>query len=139
MTTLLGIGLVLVTVGAYVLARVAAAKEGNDSDTGAITHADAKTAAKLVGENSVVILDIRTLAEFTNGHLAGARNLDFNSRDFESQLTALDKQQKYLVHCATGRRSTAALKLFKKLEFTSVVHLDGGIRAWVSAGHPVAK
>jgi rhodanese-related sulfurtransferase len=43
------------------------------------------------------------------------------------------------VHCASGGRSTHSLALFKKHQFQSIYHLDGGIKAWQKAGLPVEK
>ena len=37
----------------------------------------------------LVVLDIRTPEEFRDGHLPGARNLDFFAPDFRQQLEAL--------------------------------------------------
>ncbi len=104
-----------------------------------ITHADAAAAAKLVAAKSLVVLDLRTPKEFGGGHVPGAVNLDCLSPDFGKQLDALDKSEKYLVYCASGRRSTHSLPQFQKRRFESLVHLDGGIAAWKRAGEPLEK
>ena len=87
----------------------------------------------------VIVLDIRTPGEFKAGHIAGATNLNFNAADFARKLDHFDKEKSYLVHCASGRRSTTSLGIFKKLKFKSIIHLDGGIKAWEKAGNPVEK
>ena len=104
-----------------------------------ISHADPEAAAKLVTEKKVSVLDVRTPKEFTDGHIAGATNLNFNAPDFEERLGQLDKSKTWLVHCASGGRSTQSLVALKKLGFQSVVHLDGGLKAWQKAGKPVEK
>src|SRR5690242_13639253 len=105
----------------------------------AVQHVDAKQAQKLVAEKKVVVLDIRTPGEFNKGRIAGAKNIDFLAPDFEQRIEALDKSKSYLVHCASGGRSTHSLALFKKHDFQSIYHLDGGIKAWQKAGLPVEK
>jgi phage shock protein E len=105
----------------------------------AIQHVDAKQAQKLIEDKKVIILDIRTPGEFNRGKIAGAKNIDFQAPDFEQRIDALDKSKSYLVHCASGGRSTHSLLLFQKHEFQSVYHLDGGIKAWEKAGLPVEK
>jgi phage shock protein E len=110
----------------------------SETDAG-IRHVDPAAAQRLIAEKKVVILDLRTPEEFKSGHLAGATNLNFNAADFAQQLDRLDKTKSYLVHCASGRRSTASLETFKKLKFKSVIHLDGGIKAWEKAGKPVVQ
>ena len=58
---------------------------------------------------------------------------------FEKQLTALDKTKPTLVHCQAGGRSMRALKVFEKLGFTQLIHLDDGFGGWEAAGKPVEK
>ena len=102
-------------------------------------HIDAQQAQKLVADKKVVVLDIRTPSEFNQGRIAGAKNIDFLGPDFEQRIDQLDKSKSYLVHCASGGRSTHSLALFKKHSFQSVYHLDGGIKAWQKAGLPLEK
>jgi phage shock protein E len=104
-----------------------------------VQHVDPAQAKKLVAEKKVEILDIRTPGEFKSGRIAGAKNIDFQAPDFEQRIEGLDKSKSYLVHCASGGRSTHSLVLFKKHQFQSIYHLDGGIKAWEKAGLPVEK
>jgi len=104
-----------------------------------IVHADPAEAKKLVSEKKVEVVDVRTPKEYEGGHIAGAKNIDFQAADFEKKLAELDRGKTYLVHCAAGGRSTKSLESFKKLQFKSVVHLDGGLRVWEKAGNPVEK
>ena len=85
------------------------------------------------------MLDVRTPDEYKGGHIAGAKNIDFTENSFEGEVARLDKSKPYLVHCASGHRSTNSLATFKKLGFQSVYHLDGGLKAWEAAGKPVEK
>jgi len=116
-------------------AEPAPAAQSSDS----IRNVDAQEAQKLVTDKSVVVLDIRTPQEFNQGRIAGAKNIDFLAPDFEQRIETLDKSKAYLVHCASGGRSTHSLAVFKKHSFQSVYHLDGGIKAWQKAGLPVEK
>jgi len=60
-------------------------------------------AEKLIKDDpKVVVLDVRTPEEYKGGHIAGAKNIDFNGDDFEKQIAALDKSKTYVVHCAAG-------------------------------------
>lgn len=105
-----------------------------------ITHVNAKEAAAVIKTGKVKIIDVRTANEFAKGHIDGAKNIDIlEEKTFEPDLAALDKNQPVLVHCESGGRSTRSLKVFEKLGFKDVTHLDGGFRAWQSAGLPVKK
>ncbi len=103
-----------------------------------IRNVDAKAAQQLLSENSdIQVLDVRTPEEYAAGHLAGARNLDFNAPEFRENLSKLDRDKTYLVHCGAGGRSTRSLSRFKDLGFKSVIHLDGGFNGWVEAGQAI--
>jgi rhodanese-related sulfurtransferase len=130
--------MILLSLGVLALA-AAAADAGAGAASTTVTHVDAAQAARLVATNGAVILDIRTPKEHAAGHLRGATNVDFYAKDFASQLKGLDRRRTYLVHCASGGRSAKSLATFKELGFTSVVHLNGGFKAWSAAGLPVEK
>ena len=94
---------------------------------------------KLRAKKDAVVLDVRRPAEFAQGHIAGATNIDWYAPDFEKRVSALDKSKTYLVHCAGGVRSGKASEKLTSLKFTNVFNLDGGFKAWESAGKPVEK
>jgi rhodanese-related sulfurtransferase len=96
-------------------------------------------AQKLIADKKVVVLDVRTPSEFAAGHIAGATNLDYKAEDFKTKVAALDKNQAYLVHCASGVRSASACAVMDKLDFKTIYDLKGGISAWQDAGLPVEK
>jgi rhodanese-related sulfurtransferase len=88
-------------------------------------------------EAGVVVLDVRTPDEFAAGHLAGAVNVDVESADFGTQISALDKETPYAVYCRSGNRSKVAMSAMTDAGFTEVADLDGGITAWAAAGNAV--
>jgi rhodanese-related sulfurtransferase len=94
---------------------------------------------KLSQSKTNVVLDVRTKKEFTAGHIAGAKNLDFNSPDFEKELAQLDKSSVYLVHCASGRRSALACEKMKQAGFQTLIEMPAGFRGWEKARKPVEK
>ncbi|NNC89761.1 MAG: rhodanese-like domain-containing protein [Akkermansiaceae bacterium] len=105
-----------------------------------LAHVDPGGAATMLAENpGLKVLDVRTPEEFADGHLAGAINVDFQAPDFAAQAGKLDKETPYLVHCRSGRRSEASLKILEELGFQKIYHLDGGISAWEQAGKPLEK
>ena len=94
-------------------------------------HMDpAQAEAYISGSEGVTVLDIRTPAEFEQGHITGATLIDFKSSDFADNISKLDKDAAYVVHCASGGRSTKSLEIFKAQGFTNITHMDGGIKGW---------
>ena len=99
-----------------------------------LSAADFAAAAKREG---TTILDVRTPAEFAEGHLPGAVNVNVEGADFATTIAQLDPKAPYAVYCRSGNRSAAALQLMQAAGFTSAYHLSGGIGAWQQAGGEV--
>ena len=96
-----------------------------------IENITAIEAAKMIDKNpDIMVLDIRTPEEFISGHIPASINIDYKAENFESELKKLDRSKSYLMHCRSGRRSTAALDTFRKLGFEHIIHIDDGILGW---------
>jgi hydroxyacylglutathione hydrolase len=80
------------------------------------------------------ILDVRKPTEFQAGHLETAKNvpLDF----INENLSELDKEQTYYIHCAGGYRSMIFASILKSRGFENVVDIQGGYKALVETGTP---
>lgn len=91
---------------------------------------DAQTAKQMMDtQTGYVILDVRTDAEYAEGHIPGAVLIpDYEIRErAEGELT--DKGQLILVYCRSGNRSKTASAILAGLGYTNVVEF-GGIRSW---------
>jgi rhodanese-related sulfurtransferase len=108
-----------------------------------VVETTAADAFNLIQKNTpaadFVILDVRTPAEFSDGHISGAINIDFYASDFKDQLSRLDLNKRYLVYCRTGIRSAQAAGIMAGLGFQNIYNLTGGITAWLNAGYKVVK
>lgn len=98
---------------------------------------DAEEFAAALKREGTAILDVRTPAEFAEGHLPGAINLDVEDPSFAQNAALLDPSDNYAVYCRSGNRSGVALGILTDLGFSSVYHLEGGIQAWQDAGGDV--
>jgi len=86
----------------------------------------------------LLVIDVRTPGEFAEGHIPGARNVDFLGDDFEKQIAALPAGRPLLVHCASGNRSSKAVEKIAVLhESAQILHLKSGFNGWKAAGKPV--
>ena len=98
------------------------------SDTNAISNEQFKTIAAKKG---VVILDVRTAAEFNEGHIPHATNIDVLQTDaFKTYIASLPKDKTYLLYCRSGKRSSTALSLMRENGFVDVKHLQKGFAGW---------
>jgi len=82
------------------------------------------------------VIDVRTPAEFAEGHLLNAVNYDWNGDSFEQQVAALDKSKPVLVYCRSGSRSAAAAAYMRTAGFKEVYEMDGGFVSWRNANLP---
>jgi len=93
----------------------------------------------VIADTTVVRLDVRTLAEFAEGHLENALNIDVNSESFISDAEkSLPKDKTIAVYCRSGRRSKRACDILVDNGF-KVIELDKGYIGWTEAGKKVVK
>ena len=90
--------------------------------------------------NGVQLLDVRRPEEYKEGHLKGAALANWqDEKQFQAQAAKLDKSKPVYVYCLAGIRGDKAATWLVNNGFTSVVNLDGGIKAWKEAGKPVEQ
>ncbi|MCA1918614.1 MAG: thioredoxin fold domain-containing protein [Flavobacterium piscis] len=80
------------------------------------------------------ILDVRTPDEFESEHIDNAKNVNWNSDDFEAKAASYDKSKPVFVYCLSGGRSKKAAAKLKELGFNTVYELDGGFLNWNEEG-----
>ncbi len=90
----------------------------------------------LLRQPNTVLLDVRTQAEYEQGHLDNAININLHAKDFAERIQKLDKDKTYLVYCAIGGRSAQACDKMSKSDFPHLYNLKGGIEAWKRVGKP---
>lgn len=85
--------------------------------------------AKTLITDSIIVIDVRTPKEFSEGHLPGAINIDVNNPNFQTKIKALDAKTPVALYCRSGKRSKIAANLMVKEGF-KVYELDNGIENW---------
>lgn len=86
----------------------------------------------------VQILDVRTPAEYDEGHIYNAINVDVKSAQFEKQVeVAVSKERLVAVYCRSGRRSKTAADFLVSKGY-DVVDLNNGFNEWQSLNLPVS-
>lgn len=84
------------------------------------------------------ILDVRTPAEFAEGHIENAINVDWQGENFVKNAEKFDKNKAVYVYCRSGKRSLKASEKLEALGFKNIYNLDGGFLKW-SAETKTAK
>ena len=100
-------------------------------------NAEVQEFAELIADSNVVVLDVRTAAEFAEGHIQGAVLIDQGQSDFmEKAKATLPTDKTIAVYCRSGRRSANAAGRLADVGY-KCVNLKGGIMAWKKANMPV--
>ncbi|KAG1666290.1 hypothetical protein FOA52_004771 [Chlamydomonas sp. UWO 241] len=87
------------------------------------------------GSSKATIIDVRTLDEYTAGHIANSVNASFLPPwGFEDRVRPiikdLPKNAEMFVICLSAHRSIGALKWLRKEGYGNVKQLQGGMKAW---------
>jgi len=132
----------LLSLGVATVAQAADAKHENTpekKEAKGFKNIDVAEFEKLRADKKNVVLDVRTQKEFEAGHIPGAVNIDVNAPDFPEKVAKLEKSKTYLVHCGAGVRSAKACDKMSHLAFPKLYNLEGGFKAWETAGNKPEK
>ena len=107
-------------------------------DTLAVHHA-----LGLVGDPSILFLDVREAHEIANGVAPGALHAPRGFLEFLADPECpmhkpeISRATKLVVYCASGGRSTLAAKTLIDMGYSHVFNLAGGMAAWKAADGPL--
>ena len=88
-----------------------------------------------IKDNGISLVDVRTPAEYAQGHIEGALNINvWDSLFVQNAVDALPAGGKVAVYCKSGKRSADAAGKLVAQGF-DVINLDGGITAWNEYRH----
>ena len=76
-----------------------------------------------------VVLDVRTVSEYEDGHIAGSLNIPLSK--LRTQYTLLDTDKTYITCCSHGLRSVKAVEVLKERGFKNIY--NGG--PWTELEH----
>jgi len=95
-------------------------------------------AVRLMNDGAVLV-DVRSMNQFKDGHIAGARSLPGDQ--IAEGAKALDKfrDKTVITCCDSGMTSGAAARKLTELGFKQVYNLRGGLAAWRQDNLPVAR
>lgn len=100
------------------------------SEEASYTQISMEEAAKMMeAEENYVILDVRTVEEYEEGHIPGAICVP-NETIGEDEIEELpDKEQVIMIYCRSGNRSKQAAKKLLEQGYTNLYEF-GGIIDW---------
>ena len=97
-------------------------------------------------KGNVTLIDIRESEELgQNGKIPGSFHAPRGMLEFYADPSLpyhkpeFNKDNRIILHCASGGRSALAAATLKQMGYENVAHLDGGLKAWKEAGLQVVK
>ena len=84
-----------------------------------------------------LLVDVRTEAEFAEGHLPGAANIPVGELASRLQEVGPDTARTIVLYCRSGSRSSRALAILRRAGYNRV--MDGGGLAQMRAAQPPAR
>jgi len=78
------------------------------------------------------LIDVREPVEHAEAHVNGAKLIPLGQ--IESRCSEINPQQPVIVMCQAGKRGQTAADKLRKLGFSDVRNLEGGLLAWKAAG-----
>jgi phage shock protein E len=90
-------------------------------------------------DQALVVLDVRTPAEYAEGHVPGAVNIPNGELAGRVAELADAKGRDIVVYCRSGVRAAQALDVLDKAGFKRLFHLQGDYNRWTEEQRPVVK
>lgn len=119
----------LIVFTSIVAASFATAKDINQGDLQALLEA----------KSNLVLLDVRAVSEYNDGHLPKAINIPHVELQDRLAEVSADKDTQVVIYCRSGRRAEIARQLLEKNGFTQLDHLSGDYNGWRAANLPIVK
>jgi sulfur-carrier protein adenylyltransferase/sulfurtransferase len=103
----------------------------------AVREIDVEAARERLDSGDAVLLDVRELPEWSEGHIPGAVLIPRGSIGEEIGTAVPDRARPVVIYCGTGKRSALAAQTLQELGYSDVVSVAGGIVDWKAHGLPV--
>lgn len=98
-----------------------------------------KEFASVIQDEDVQRLDVRTVAEYSEGHIPATVNINVLDDSFATIAdSVLQKDKPVALYCRSGKRSKKAAAILSSKGYV-VYDLDKGFNAWQEAGEKIEK
>jgi len=94
-------------------------------------------ASRIQAGRAPVVLDVRSVGEYEEGHIPGAINIPYDEVGERLADIPASEGDEIVVHCKSGVRARMAERTLQDVGYTNLRHLEGDMQGWVAAGHPI--
>ena len=128
----LGYRLILMAMVGCLIVSCGRASAGNQ-----ITPAE--LVSRLQTDMAPLVLDVRSQAEYSQGHIPGAIHIPHHELAERLDELPIRPTEDVIVYCEVGMRAARAEKILEAAGFMSVRPLEGHMRAWRQQQRPLAR
>ena len=82
-----------------------------------------------------LLIDVREDAEWNRSRIAGARHLGKGVIERDVEALVPDVSREIVLYCAGGFRSALAADSMRRMGYSNVSSMSGGLRGWREAGY----
>ncbi len=91
---------------------------------------DALLSRLAAGDDSVLVVDVRSAEEFAQGHVPGAINVPHDAIDAHLETLRSAEGKDIVLYCESGRRAGMAERTLRDKGFSRLLHLEGYMQQW---------
>lgn len=106
---------------------------GGASETASFGWLTAGETHEVWRDRHASVLDVRSESEYEEQHIPGATHVPY--LEIPDRLDELERDRRWVVHCASGKRATLVASVLAANGFDDVDVFPGGPDAWRAAGH----
>jgi hydroxyacylglutathione hydrolase len=93
--------------------------------------------AGLLSDGKIAVLDVRSDAEWENGHIEGATHIFLG--ELEKRFGEIPRGKPVACICSTGLRAGVAASILRRAGIMEVYNVLGGITAWKAKDYPLTS
>ena len=106
-----------------------------------ISLISAKDFKQLIDDDEIefIQLDVRENNQYGHGEIWTLEKVKLTRGyvEYKVEEAIPDKKSKIIVVCCSGQRAVLAAQTMKKLGYTDVEYLEGGVYGWINSGYPL--
>jgi hydroxyacylglutathione hydrolase len=95
------------------------------------------TISDVKANTTAEVIDLRGVAEYNSGHIAGANNVFVGT--LLQNLAKVPKDKPVIIHCQGGDRAAIGYSLLVKEGYTNVSNYSPGMNEWIKEGQAVVS
>ena len=92
-----------------------------------------------LGQQEIVLVDVREKHEWNEGHIPGAIHVPRGFLELQIEEAVPDKSKTVVLYCAGGVRSLIAGQTLKQMGYQNPISMSGGFGQWKGNGLPFAQ